>query len=477
MDVPTNHRSPVGPAVNAAVVRNRERVVLTLTSRRLQRLAALTLFAGLCWLVLLLSQGQGRLPGRLVDGLAEWSITLTLVLVLVTRGIYLGRPITAAHATLAAALLIVGLGMRLLSWSLIGDALVIVAAAVVVAPMASRPDPASVPRIWPLVCQTHDDPLAPFAMHSRKSHYFNADGSAAVAYRTLLGLAVVSGDPVGRSDAFADLAADFLLMCRSRGWRVVVLGCRDERIASWRAGMSSLRAVPIGCDVEVDVPGFAMVGRRFRNLRQAVSRSHNRGITTQLIGEQDLGEALTTELAEVVYSSRHGARLERGFSMILDGALEGRYPGVALMVGRDADGVVQGFHRYLVAGEGTDVTLDVPWRRPGAPNGLDERLAVDMIGWCKLSGTRRLSLAFAAFPDLFDSPDRTRVERFYYRLITLGGPLIRLESLYRYLQKFHALGTRRYVLVSLRDIPLALIVLLTLEFLPRRRTLERPPRR
>ena len=118
---------------------------------------------------------------------------------------------------------------------------------------------------------------------------------------------------MGRSDAFADLAADFLLMCRSRGWRVVVLGCRDERIASWRAGMSSLRAVPIGCDVEVDVPGFAMVGRRFRNLRQAVSRSHNRGITTQLIGEQDLGEALTTELAEVVYSSRHGARLERGF--------------------------------------------------------------------------------------------------------------------------------------------------------------------
>ena len=90
MDVPTNHRSPVGPAVNAAGVRNRERVVLTLTSRRLQRLAALTFFAGLCWLVLLLSQGQGRLPGRLVDGLAEWSITLTLVLVLVTRGIYLG---------------------------------------------------------------------------------------------------------------------------------------------------------------------------------------------------------------------------------------------------------------------------------------------------------------------------------------------------------------------------------------------------
>lgn len=322
-------------------------------------------------------------------------------------------------------------------------------------------------------------PLAPFAMHSQKSHYFNVDGSAAVAYRTRLGLAVVSGDPIGQSTAFADLASDFMRMCRLQGWRVVVLGCSSERIALWRRADvlgEAVKAVPIGCDVEVDVPRFAMVGRRFRNLRQAVSRTHNRGITTQLVGEQELGEALATDLAEVLYSSRHGARLERGFSMILDGAVEGRYPGVVLAIGRDTDGAIQGFHRYLVAGEGSDVTLDVPWRRPGAPNGLDERLAVDMIEWCKTAGTQRLSLAFAAFPDLFDNPDRSSLEDFYYRVITLAGPLIRLESLYRYLQKFHALGMRRYVMVSLRHIPLALIVLLTLEFLPRRRTLERPAR-
>ena len=462
------------PALDPTEISGRQLAVLPRATRQVHRLAALTLFAGLCWLIFLLSEGHGRLPHRLVDGLAEWSITLTLVVVLVARGIYLGRPITPAHAMTAAALLVLGLGVRLLSWSLAGDALVIAAAAALVAPMASRPDPASVPRIWPLVCQTHGDPLAPFAMHSYKSHYFSADGSAAVAYRTRLGLAVVSGDPVGRSEAFADLAADFVAMCRHRGWRVVVLGCSEERIALWRRANASLRTVPIGCDVEVDVPRFAMLGRRFRNLRQAVSRTHNRGITTELIGEQDLGEALTTELAEVLYSSHRGARLERGYSMILDGAVEGRYPGVVLMIGRDADGAVQGFHRYLIAGEGTDVTLDVPWRRPGAPNGLDERLTVDMINWCKETGTQRLSLAFAAFPDLFDNPNRSGIQAFYYRVITLGGPLIRLEPLYRYLQKFHALGMRRYVLVSLRHIPLALAVLLALEFLPRRRTLERP---
>jgi len=401
-----------------------------------------------------------------------------MVVLLVARGVYLGRPITTRHTVMAALLLGAGLAARLAALSVLGDALMVAAAAVLLAPMPSRPDPGYVPRVWPLICQTHGDPLAPFAMHSRKSHHFSADGSAALAYRTRLGLAVVSGDPIGNPDSFGDVVSDFMATCRRRGWRVAVLGCSDGRIALWRqptAMGASVKAVPIGCDVEVDVPGFAMAGRRFRNLRQAVSRTHNRGITTQLVGEQDLGEALAAELTEVLYSSHHGARLERGFSMILDGAVEGRYPGVVLAIGRDADGAVQGFHRYLTAGEGSDVTLDVPWRRPGAPNGLDERLTVDMIGWCKVAGTQRLSLAFAAFPDLFENAERSRTEALYYRVISLGGPLIRLESLYRYLQKFHALGMRRYVLVRLRHIPLALIVLLTLEFLPHRRRLKRSP--
>lgn len=450
------------------------------TNRRplwVHRVAASTYFAAACWLVLLISQEEGRVPHRLADGLAEWSVTMVLGLALVARGIYLGRPITAAHTLTAALLLGLGLWARGASLSVFGDALMVAAAAALVAPTASRADPDCLPRVWGLVSQTHGDPLAPFAMHSQKSHYFSADGSAAVAYRTRLGLAVVSGDPVGNPDAFTGLVSDFITMCRLQGWRVAVLGCSQDRIALWRRATAlgdSVTAVPIGCDVEVDVPGFSMLGRRFRNLRQAVSRTHNRGITTELVGEHDLDEALTAELAEALHSSHHGSRLERGFSMILDGALEGRYPGVVLVIGRDAGGVVQGFHRYLIAGEGSDVTLDVPWRRPGAPNGLDERLAVDMIQCCKTVGTQRVSLAFAAFPDLFDNADRSRIEAFYYRVITLGGPLIRLESLYRYLQKFHALGMRRYVLVSLRHIPLALVVLLTLEFLPRRRTLGRP---
>ena len=233
----------------------------------------------------------------------------------------------------------------------------------------------------------------------------------------------------------------------------------------------SLRPVPIGRDVVVDVSSFDMVGRKFRNLRQAVQRTHNCGITTEIVAEQKLDERLRAELTEVLRAAASGAHTDRGFCMNLDGVLEGRYPGIQLIIARDKSGRAQGFHRYATAGGGSDITLDVPWRRRGAPNGIDERLSVDMIDAAKDAGAQRLSLAFAAFPEIFDEKQRGRLQSVFYRLIHLLDPLIALESLYRYLRKFQAPDERRYALVSLTQLVPLIYVLLSLEFMPRRRGL------
>lgn len=86
-----------------------------------------------------------------------------------------------------------------------------------------------------------------------------------------------------------------------------------------------------------------MTGRRFRNLRQAVKRTHNFGVTTEIVAEQQLDDQRQAELAEVLAASPSGARTDRGFCMNLDGVLEGRYPGIQLIIARDASGRVQGF--------------------------------------------------------------------------------------------------------------------------------------
>lgn len=455
-------------------IRRHERVVVHVDSLPARCLGALGVLVAACWLIAVFAADR-RHPGWRDwpdDGRLMWSLTILAAVALIARGIFLGRPVTAMHAMAAGALLVVGMGAHVLALNPLGQLLIAASGLALMWPVAAHARPEDLPRVWALINATRQDPLAPFAMQTGKCHHFNSNATAALAYRTRFGFAVVSGDPIGDETQFPALVADFAGLCHSHGWRIVVLACSERRLGLWTPAVvgRSLHPIPIGRDVVVDVNDFQLVGRKFRNLRQAVNRTHNAGVTTEIVAERELDSRRRAELAAVLLDSAKGAHADRGYCMNLDGVLEGRHPGTQLIIARDKRGVVQGFHRYATAGAGCDVTLDVPWRRRGAPNGIDERLSVDMITAAKAQGAQRVSLAFAAFPELFDG-HRQGWLRFFYLLIHVLDPLIALESLSGYLRKFHALDTRRYALVSLTHlVPLA-FVLLSLEFMPRRRHL------
>ena len=461
----------------AITVRGRERVLIRAdvpASRLISALMLLCVLGSLTVLVVREHLGYERLAA----GRFGWSLALLAAVALIARGIFLGRPVTAWHALAAIGAVCAGVFAHFLSLGMLGNILIAVSGLALMLPTTARPQPEMLEQVWPLVNATCGDPLAPFAMHSSKSYHFNADKTAAIAYRSRLGFAVVGGDPIGDATQFDNLVVDFARMCRSRGWRIIVLACGDRYLGLWRADRigSPTLTVPIGRDVVVDIDHFTLAGRRCRNLRQAVQRTHNCGVTTEVVDEQNLDGALISELTEVLYAAHRAARSERGFCMNLDGVLQGHFPGVKLAIARDGRGRMAAFHRYTTAGHGSEVSLDVPFRRPDAPNGVDERLTVDMIAEAKAHNAQRLSLAFAAFPEIFDATHPGLWQRVAYRLIHLLDPLIKLESLYRYLRKFHAMAERRYVVLCAHHIPPALMVLLSLEFMPRPRRLRVPRR-
>ncbi|SDO79459.1 Lysylphosphatidylglycerol synthetase, C-terminal domain, DUF2156 family [Nakamurella panacisegetis] len=410
-----------------------------------------------------------RLTERHVE--RAWIFASVAALILLGRGIRLRRPFTARHVGLAAVGLVVAIAADATHFGLIGFVATVLVGFALVLPAPSRPDPAMLHFIIPLVDETPDDPLAPFVLHSRKSYFLNAAGTAAVGYRTRFGIAVVGGDPVGDTSAFASLIGEFTAFCRGNGWRVAVLGagerCRDLW-ADRSGGGPGLRSVAFGREVVLDVQNFHLNGRQFRNLRQAVNRSHNAGVTTEVLAEADIDEPLRRELLAVADAVDRGDQ-RRGFSMILDRLLTGEIPGLWLVIARDRKGAVAGFQRYGTADGGREVSLDVPCRRPDAPNGTDERMAVDMVAWARQRGAVHLSLSFAAFPELFDDAARGRVRQALYRLVHLGDGLLELESLYTFLRKFHGLGQHRYVLFKRRAFIPSLAAMLSLEFGPHRR--------
>lgn len=376
------------------------------------------------------------------------------------RGIGQRRPLIGQHLVTALGLLLLAGIER----EHVGFAQVAIALAGVVAfwspPPPTPGTPAERHRIRSLVNTTRNDPLAPFSLRSDKSYVFSDDGLAAVAYRVRLGVLVVSGDPIGAVESQPEAARAVVRLAERNGWRLGVIGANEQ----WRGWWCShgARSLMVGRDVVVDVATFTLSGRRFRNLRQAVQRSHNAGVTTAIYDEMDLTEDLVRQLRDIVAASHRNSK--RGFAMILDGLLTPTRRGTVVAVAFDRDGKPVAFHRFGTADAGREVSQDLPWRAPGAPNGVDERLTHDTILWARERGASRLSLSFAAFPDLYENPPSSGLGRLSYWATHRLDRFIRLESLYRYLRKFHALGERRYVVFRLRDLLPVALAMLTLEF-------------
>ncbi|MBF6330311.1 bifunctional lysylphosphatidylglycerol flippase/synthetase MprF [Nocardia transvalensis] len=452
--------------LNSAVTRSRTYRQAALSPTRAVRVPLITVLL-LVGVVLLYAADRAAQHG--VDH--GWFVAVSIAGLGVARGLHLRRPITLPHFTVA----IVVLGVSNIAYrgdhAGIGFVCLASTGFILMLPQGSRAQPEQRFRVAALVDRTVADPLAPFALHSAKTYFFNANSTAALGYRTRFGIAVVAGDPIGERADFATLIHEFSEFAGSHGWRIAVLGASPEVTELWRTRAvdhQGLHAIPIGRDVVIDVDGFDMVGRKYRNLRQAVSRTRNFGVTTEVRYERELDPQLRATLYDIVDEWGTG-RQTRGFSMILDHLLDGRNPGMLVVLARDADGRVVGFQRYGASNHGSELSLDVPWRRKDAPNGLDERMIVDLVDYARDKGVQRISLAFAAFPELYSDKQRTRTRQALYVLARMLDPMIRLESLYRFLRKFNSFADQRFVLIRWREIVFTAAALLTLEFVPHRR--------
>ncbi|TDC85215.1 DUF2156 domain-containing protein [Actinomadura sp. 7K507] len=331
--------------------------------------------------------------------------------------------------------------------------------------MLLAPDPAPPPgdeverrRVASLVAHPGSDTLAPFALRRDKAYVFSADGRAAIGYRVLFGVAVAGGDPIGDPASHADVVRSFLAQCRKTGWRPAVLGASDDLLPLW----GRLHSIGFGDEVVVRPGEFSLSGRQMRNVRQAVKRTANAGVTTRIVPERELGPGLRERLLDVASRSLGGAA-ERGFAMNLDELLTGHHPGAIVAVAYDEDKEPIAFQRYATAGEG--ISLDAMRRVPGGPNGVNERLIVEMIEYAGEHGHAVVSLNFAAFRELLAAEERTVLEKAGHLALHVLDPWIAAESLYLFDKKFRPSYKPRHVAFrSWLDVAWLAAALLTLEF-------------
>src|SRR5581483_6951891 len=270
------------------------------------------------------------------------------------------------HLLFAAT--ITGTGLLSLAW------LLVFALAPVREDQRSLPDERD--EVRKLAASGPGDSLDPFALRNDKNYVLSPDRRAAIAYRYLMGVGLASGDPIGHPAAFEDCIREFVARCDERGWRPIVLLAGEDRLDLYED--LGFKVLYLGDEALLDVGDYSLAGRRRRNVRQAVSRAANFGVTTEIVIERDIDPALRRQLLEVAERSR-GQQRELGCKSALDEPLAVLHPEAVIAIARGADGMPVAFQRYLPCKGGRCLSLDAMRRDPDAPNGINEAMIVHML--------------------------------------------------------------------------------------------------
>jgi lysyl-tRNA synthetase class 2 len=301
-----------------------------------------------------------------------------------------------------------------------------------------------------IVATSGSDSLDFFALRGDKRYFFSADRNAFVAYRVVIGCALIAGDPVGNGDEFGELLTSFREFARTRGWRIGLLAGSDAQRPLYNS--LGLRALKLGDEAIVRATGFSLEGRHLRKIRQSVSRLEREGYHLRIVREEDIPFQLRAEL-EHVSTKWRGKSAERGFAMAMD-QLFG-HPETVFAIATDADGQVGGFLHLVPSANQRGYSLSAMRRRPSTPNGLMEYLIASTLGWMDENNLDELSLNFCAFADILRSNQTGGIARRLLRLAMLElDRAFQLNRLLRFNSKFLPVWRPRYLLVErLTDLP------------------------
>jgi len=303
-----------------------------------------------------------------------------------------------------------------------------------------------------LVAAYGADTLAPFALRADKSYFFSESEHAFVAYRVVGGVAIVSGDPVGPAGEIEELLERFVRFARTRDWRIAVLGASEQLLDAY--ARHGLQALYHGDEAVLDVASFSLDGRPIRKVRQSVHRLRRAGFGAEMLHPREIDARLRAEL-EAIARAWRGNEPARGFAMALDALFRLEDEDAVFVVGRDPSGAVMGFLHFAVVRPCAALSLSSMPRLRATPNGFNEWLICETVGWAREHGFERLSLNFAPFAALLAPEAEVRgVQRIERRALLALKGRFQLDNLLLFNRKFFPDWERRFVVYERRrDLP------------------------
>jgi lysyl-tRNA synthetase, class II len=304
----------------------------------------------------------------------------------------------------------------------------------------SLPGPAVRAMAADVVRRHGQDTLSFFKLRPDKLYFFSEDRRAFVGYRIEAGVLLLSGDPVGPPEAFADLLVNVRAFARTRGLKLGCIGA-SERILPLYEGLG-LRTIYLGDEAVIELQKFSLEGRPIRKVRQSVSRLTKAGYTSELTTLAQLDQETLAEIDRVLELGRMGAP-ERGFSMAMDSIRGAQEEDTLFVLARDEDAQIRGVLHFVPCYGRPAVSLSFMRRDPETPNGLTEFLVTEAVVHLRARDLEEMSLNFATVARFMHSPENL-IERLLGKIAKKLNKYFQIESLYKFNAKFFPRWEPRY---------------------------------
>lgn len=290
------------------------------------------------------------------------------------------------------------------------------------------------------------------------AHWFSADGSAAVSYRVINGIAITLSDPICLDGDGPAVIRDFAAFCEESGWVPVFYSVHESFLPAFDE--MGWQYTPVGEETLMHPVTLDMAGGQWKRVRQALSRGTKAGLTTEWTTWDALPAALANQISTI--SEQWVAEKEMpemGFTL---GTLEElKDPEVALFLALGPDGRLQAITSWLPSyrnGRPVGWTMDFMRRADDSMPGVMEFVIASAALQMQKDGVEILSLsgaplATAPLEPGESPPPPTVMTRLLEFLARTLEPAYGFSSLFRFKSKFNPSYSTVYM--AYRD-PLAL---------------------
>ncbi|MEO7427969.1 MAG: phosphatidylglycerol lysyltransferase domain-containing protein, partial [Acidimicrobiales bacterium] len=295
-----------------------------------------------------------------------------------------------------------------------------------------------------VVEQYGGDTLGYFALRDDKEWFFT--GASVVAYGVRNGVCLVSPDPIGPVDEWADTWSEFAAFADQHGWPVAVVGAGPGWLPVYEA--AGMQSIYMGDEAIVDCQAFTLDGGSMKGLRGSYNRIKKAGYTTVFLPPDQVGPEMEQSLRDMMADTRQGAT-ERGFSMTLSRVFDPDDTDLLLSIALDPDGRPTAFCQWVPAADIAGWSLDLT-RRSAAqqPNGVSDFLIVEMILHLKANHQVGLGLNFAVMREIVAGERGGGFSSLERRILHKFSETMQIESLWRYNLKFRPYWRPRYVVLD-----------------------------